>query len=231
MRKPIYKTGDNPSERFWSEFRSRYLEEHMESNADILAAHPEDQELRKHFRTKANTAFVKFVTKKLNEFIKECKAKGEIWKKPDYPYNKGWIVNDAGIQKTMKRFQKLLKVINFIDMEGRHRESINVEGWTTFTVKTKQGPETRKYSHVIVGSDFFQRAEKMTGFPRITMQKYLQAFTRMGILKKIKQLKSHKRAMLYVDGCFRQLGEGGITKKDRFMNQKDHQQALRHFEY
>ena len=230
MRKPIYQTFDKRHEDFWSEFRDRYLEKHTESDIGYDINRFSEDDL-KDIRAKANTHFANFVKRKLDEFIVECQEEGEIWKKLDYPYNRSWIVNDAGMKKTLKRYKKLLDVINFIDKEGRHRESIDVEGWATFKVNTKLGPEVRKYSHVIVGSDFFQRAKKMTGFPRITMQKYLQAFTRMGILQKIKQLKSHNRAMLYVDGCFRRLGEGGITKKDRFMNQKDHQQALRHFEY
>jgi hypothetical protein len=232
MRKPIYKNQDNRQEGLWSDFTRRYLEEHIESHAEISDTDPEkEQELRKHFRTMANTHFSEFVRKKLDEFIKGRLAVGEIWKKPDYPYNRSWIVNDAGIKKTLERYPKLLDVINFIDKEGQHDESVCVEGWTTFSVETAQRTEGRKYSHVIVGKDFYRRAFKRLVIKKNTMQKYLQIFSEVGILQKIKQLKSHKRAMLYVDGYFRQLGEGGITKKEHFMNQRDHQKALRHFEY
>lgn len=230
MQKPIYKTFYKQQEKYWSKFRDQYLEDHIDAYiGQGIEQFPE--EVLKEIRTKANTHFANFVTKKINEFIKECKDEGEIWIKTAYPHNRSWIVNDAGIQKTMKRYAKLLDMIHFIDGEGKHDESISVKGWTTYSVETRSGPEERKYSHVVVGSDFYRRAEQTLGIKKITMQKYLQAFTRIGILKRIKQLKTHDRAMLYVDGYFRHVGEIGVMKKERFLNQKDHQRALRNFEY
>ncbi len=212
------------------DFQERFIEKHIESNVGIVTDELEEDTL-KHFRTMANTDYVAFVKKKLNDFINECKIKREIWEKTIYPYNRTWIVDDKQIKKTLKRYPKLLDILSFIDGEGKPSEKIDAEDWISYQAETRLGPETRKYSHVIVSKDFYERAEKTIGIKQITMQKYLQAFSRMGILKMIERLKSHERAMLYIDGYFRRIPPNDRLKKEHFMNQKDHQQALRNFKY
>ncbi|WP_408998316.1 hypothetical protein ACJ77P_11665 [Syntrophus buswellii] len=232
-------------EQYWSNFKDQFLAEHIENsrlefgiktgnaleNDEESFENESQKDTLKHFRTKANTDFAKFVSKKLDEFIEECKSNGEIWQKDAYPYNRKWIVNDSKIKEIIKRYPKLLDIINFIDKEGKHDDSIKVENWSTFEAKTKNGVEIRKWSHVIVNKDFFRRAEEALGISQKTMQKYLQAFGDIGILDMVGQLQTHNRAMLYIDGYFRKVDTLGRWKKDRILNQKDHLQALRNFKY
>lgn len=230
MQKPTIVTLRVRQERLWDEFRDQFLEEYIEKYAGDTTDDI-DEKTMKSFRANANTAFEKFVFKKRNDFIDECKAKGEIWSKDAYPFNKGWIVNDEKMKKTLERYPKLLDVIHFIDAEGKHVDTIDPEDWKSYTVKTGLGTETRKYSHVIVNKAFYRRAEETIGIKKPTMQKYLQAFCDRGILKQAGRLKSHDRAMLYVDGYYHQMPVGGRIRKVRFLNKDDHQKALRKFKY
>jgi len=228
-KSPNMETLKESQEQYWNDFRDQFLEDCLE---DITSDYEnQDEDSQKYIRSKANTEFEKFASKKLNSFIKECKAKKEIWIRDEYPFNKGWIVNDEKIKNKLKQYPKLFDVLNFIDNEANHIENIGIEDRTTFTVKTAKGTELRKWSHVIVGKDFYLKAEKAIGLKKNAMQKYINAFCKMGSLKKIGHLKSHNRAMLYIDGYHRPVGEIGRMKKERLMNQKDHQQALRDFKY
>jgi len=236
MATPYIEKLKKYQEKYWKDFRNHFLEDYIyqlkrdrNPYQNDLDEEELDEEEQQYIRSKANTAFAKFVLKKHDSFIKKCKEKGEIWVKDAYPFNRRWIANDEKIKTTRERYPKLLDVIHFIDQDGKHDESVNVKDWTTFKVETKFTTETRKYSHVIVNKNFYRRAEKKIGIKKNTMQKYLQEFTKMGILKKVGQLESRNRAMLYVDGYFRPVGN--ITKKERFLNQKNHQKTLRKFEY
>lgn len=235
MQKSIYQTFDEQHEDFWSEFRDRYLEEHTESDIGSAIDQFSEEDL-KEIRAKANTNFFNFVTIMLNDFKGECLKKGEIWKKRDYPYDNGWIVNDDKMKETLKRYQNLLDVINFIDGEGKRDTDILKNAadkdWRRLCDemidKIKNFDSKREeYSNVIVDKSFYQRAEEKIGFKKITMQKYLQAFCKLKILVKVGQLKTHDRAMLYVDGYFYKMPPSNKRKKVPFLNQKRHQQALR----
>lgn len=230
MKKSLHiKTFKDSQEQYWKEFRDKFLEDFIEDFASDYEN--QEQESQKDIRSRANTTFANFVSKKLGSFIKECKAKKEIWIRDEYPFNKGWIVDDEKMNNTLKRYPNFFKILNFIDKEVKHIDNIGIESWTTYTAKTKSGTEVRKYSHVIVNKDFYARAEKKIEVGQKAMQECLQEFCKMGSLKQIGHLKSYNRAMLYIDGYFRPVGKIGKMKKDYYMNQKDHQKALRKFEY
>jgi len=233
-------------EQYWNDFKEQFFAEHIENsslefgiaidddqeNDDDFSENESHEEQFKHIRSRANTDFVKFVKMKLDEFIEECKEKDEIWEKSVYPYNRKWIVNDSKLKKTIERYPKLLDIINFIDKEGKHNESIKIQNLSKYEAKTKNGVEIRKWSHVIVNKDFFRRAEEALGISQKTMQKYLQAFSKLGILDMVGQLQAHGRAMLYIDGYFRQVNAiGQKWRKDRILKRADHLQALRNFKY
>ena len=217
----------------WKEFRNKAL-------AIILAADNMDEEMlaereedvQQHFRSKANTKFYGIMKKKLVEFEEECKALNQIWLKDEYPYNKTWIMNDPGMQQTLSRYPKLLDVLHFIDKQGKHDESITKPDLKSFSVNLRYGmKDERLYSHVIVNKEFFKKAERELGLKKITMQKYIQSLCIAGIIKKMKQLQTHGKAMLYIDGYIRVLPNLGRRKKERFLTKNKHLKWLRIFAY
>jgi predicted transcriptional regulator len=233
--KPYKKSDSRDSSeirlQLWEEFKNNFLTEFMNAER-IHSIDGLSDEAQKYFRSKANTAFEKFVRQKLNKFVEDCKSEGEIWLKDKYPYNKGWIINDGKIQETLKRYPKLLDVLNFIDNEGHHDETIEEEELRAYTAKLGKGmTEERLYSHVIVNQEFYEKAERELGLKKPTMQKYLQAFSETGIIRKIKHLQTHGRAMLYIAGYFHTIPTSGRKKKVRFLMESKHKKILQDFTY
>lgn len=238
MRISSYKEFYEKQKLHWNEFRDLFIEEFINNFSWSSADYDAEEDIQKENRTRANTHFANFVTKNLNDYITECKAKDEIWKKNLYPFNRMWIVNDDKMKETLKRYSKLLDIINFIDEEGKLIENIkgvSDEDWQPFCKEIVDKTHEihikgESPSLVIVDNAFYKRAEEKIGIKKITMQKYLQAFCRLNILIKVGQLKTHGRGMLYIDGYFRKILPTGKVKKERFLNQREHQQALRKFD-
>lgn len=221
---PNIKTPKDCKEEYWNEFRDKFLENHIENL--LLDYDDRDEDTKKSIRSKANTDFANVVLKMRSSFIEECKAKGEIWDKDEYPYNRHWIVDDPEIKKTIERYPKLLEIINFIDKESRF--VISADGMSLVVVN-KDWHEKRQFSYLIVDKTFYERAEKKLGLKQITMQKYLQAFCKIGILNQTKGHKLQSRAMVYSDGYYRSMKTG--IKKEHWMKQSKHKKALRKFSY
>ena len=215
----------------WTEFKDNAIKEIIDSddnNFDDL-----DDDSKKHFRARANTEFHKTVKSHLDLFVKECQRIKEIWLKNDYPFNLGWITDmeNEKLQVAIKRYPKLLDILHFIDSQGDHEKSITEADLKSFTARIKRNEtEERLYSHVIVNRDFFDKAEKELGIKKITMQKYLQAFSEAGIIEKIKHLQTHGRAMLYIDGYYMKMPNGS-KRKIRSLNAKNHRKFLENFSY
>lgn len=212
-------------QRLWEDFKNKYLENFLEFECGIT----DDKELQNKFRSRANTAFSNFVLKMRSSFVEECKAKGEIWDKKKYPHELKWIKDDPLIQKTLKRYPKLLDVINFIDKEGCLVKSVDNNKKVSLSVRKKDWIERRQILYLIVDKKFYEKAKAKLGIEQITMQKYLQAFCKMGILKQIKNIKLHSRAMVYSDG-YQHSSKVGLIK-EHWMTKGKHQKALREFSY
>ena len=223
-KSPHMKTFKKSQEQYWNKFRDQFLEDYI----DQLLSNYDDQnkDEQKRIRSKANTAFANFVLVKRNEFIEECESKGEIWNQDKYPYNKNWIVNDAGIKKTLERYPKFLDIIHFIDKESCFVKSVDGK---SLVVKKKDWNETRQIAYLRADKKFYERAELKLGLQQITMQKYIQAFCKIGILKMVGNHKLSGRATIYSVGYY----YSGFTGKDKkhWMTQKNHQKALREFSY
>jgi hypothetical protein len=206
----------------WDNFRECYLDKYLESEC----GETNNEGTKKSFRAKANTAFANFTFKKRNEFIEECKLKGEIWNQNKYPYNKNWIVNDSGIKKTLVRYPKLLDIIHFIDKQSCFVKSVDGK---SLVVKKKDWNEKRQISCLCVNKKFYERAELELDLQQITMQKYIQAFCKIGILKMVEHHKLSGRATVYSDGYY----YSGFSGKDKkhWMREKKHHKALREFSY
>lgn len=221
---PHIKTFKDSQDENWNEFRDNFLIDYIEnllSNYD-----DQDEDTKKSIRSKANTAFSNFVSNKLASFNNECKAKKEIWDKKKYPHELHWIVDDPEIKKTIERYPKLLEIINFIDKESCFVKSAD---GTSLVVKNKDWHEKRQISYLIVDKTFYERAEKKLGLKQITVQKYLQAFCKIGVLMQTKRHKLQNRAMVYSDGYYYNSIVG--RKKAHWMKLSKHQKALREFSY
>ena len=191
-----------------------------------------DEEMQKEFMSKANTNFHKIVKSQLDEFVRECKARGEIWLKDQYPFNRHWIMDDPKIQKKLKSYPKLIDILHFIDSQGHHDESIAEPDLKSYTAHIEgKEPEERLFSHVIVDKYFYNKAEKDLGIKKNTMQKCLQKFSGVGIIRKKKQLQTHGKAMLYIDGYYRKVLKIGQHKKERFLTERKHKKFLENFSY
>ena len=221
---PGIKSLKELQEEYWNDFRDKFLEDFIEDFASDYEN--QEQKAPKDIMTRANTAFANFTFKKRNEFIEECESKGEIWSQIKYPYNKNWVVNDAKIKKTLKRYPKLLNIICFIDKESRFVKSVDGK---SLIVKKKDWNPKRQISYFTVDKKFYERATSELDLAQITIQKTIQEFCKIGILRKIENHKLAGRAAVYSDGYF----YSGFTGKDKkhWMKQSDHSKALREFSY
>ncbi len=214
----------------WTEFSDDALQLILDSYG--ISFESLDEKLQKEFMSRTNTNFHKIVKSQLDKFARECWAMGEIWIKDEYPFNRHWIMDDAKIQKKLRSYPKLIDILHFIDSQGHHDESIAEPDLKSYTAPiTGKKPEERLYSHVIVDKYFYNKAEKDLGIKKNTMQKCLQKFSEAGIIRKKKQLQTHGKAMLYIDGYYRKVPKIGQDKKERFLTERKHKKFLQEFSY
>lgn len=223
-KSPIIRTFKDSQEQLWNEFHNQFHDDYMEELFGNYKDKDEDE--KKEIRSKANTDFVNFVLRMCSSFVEECKAKGEIWNQAQYPYKLKWIKEDLEIQNIIEKYNKLLDIIYFID-----KESCLVKSDDKKLIRLNKNvwKGKRQISYFMVDKYFYERAYLKTGLKQKTIQKYLQAFCKIGILKQIKSYKLSSKAMVYSDGYYHNSKFG--LKKEHWMTKEKHQKALRKFSY
>jgi hypothetical protein len=163
----------------------------------------------------------------------KAKYKNQI-RQNDQWYPRKWMEEDIRISALMKRYPRIVDILNAI--EARKSESDNSY---IYLLHPKYDRFEKEYPHgwtyknehlyalFITDSRFYETILTSLEIEKITLQKYLQAFHKTGILKKLPNTGKYKNLPIYAVGYFSKYKEDKF-KLNRFLT-SDNKDALKEF--
>jgi hypothetical protein len=163
-----------------------------------------DADIVFHERSRATSEFYKSLVK-FKEYIETNYTK-ELWVKGNR-YPRQWMMADEDIIAVIKR-NKIADVLNYIDRNNlklTSEEAIELCKGKKFVTKRKSGKHIGEkveypYSLILVNAKFYEKATLSLGLTKIAIQKYLQRFTKLGILIRVGKTGKGNKEWLYADG-------------------------------
>lgn len=161
----------------------------------------------------------------------KAKYKNQIKQKGQH-YPRKWMEDDKLISDVLTKY-RISDILNTIEAwkdgdylyllhpKGKRFNEEYPYGWTT------NGEKKHRLAVFIANSRFYKTILPGLGIEMITLQKYLQVFNKVGILKKLPNTGKYKNLPIYAVGYFSEFKEGKF-KLNRFLI-KYNKEALREF--
>lgn len=170
-----------------------------------------------HERSRAITKYYKDLVK-FKEHI-EARYGNELWVKGNR-YPRRWMMADSDIRAVLER-TRIVDVLNYIDQDNlklTDEEAIDLCNGKKYITKRKSGINKGKqveyvYSLILVNAKFYEDATLSLDMSKIAIQKYLQRFTKLGILKRIGKTGKGNREWLYADGYYTEWKDNKSVKR------------------
>jgi hypothetical protein len=184
-------------------------------------------------RSKEITEFYKALGK-VQTYIKEHHRK-ELWAKGEYYRSRKWISGDEVITAALEK-TKFFEVANYLDTHNLDRESprvLKLAKDAKYDRVAQSGEKKGKkvqsdYAFILVNDEFYKKATQELKLSRISIQKYLQRFCEIGLLRKIRRTGKKSREWLYADGYYLPWDKNSKPRKVRFLT-AEAKDALRNF--
>jgi hypothetical protein len=195
-------------------------------------SHTDDKDLLFWERSKATTQFYNVLVD-IIKYIEQNYSK-ELWAKRQY-YPRKWMTNNAGIWKALQK-GRIIDVLNFLDtnnLNPKNPLTIKLAERNKYPRKIRSGKskgETREldYALILVNNEFYEKVKCDLKISKIYMQKHLQQFCSMRILRRLMKVGVDKREWLYADGYYIDW-DGKKVKKHFLRNTRIIRQALKDF--
>lgn len=195
-------------------------------------SHTDDKDLLSRARSKATTQFYNVLVD-IKKYIEKNYSK-ELWAKGRY-YPRKWMINNVGIRNVLQK-GKIIDVLNFLDTNNLNPKkplTIKLAEGNKYPRKIRSGKskgETRELdlALLLVNKEFYKKVELELKISKIYMQKHLQQFCSMRILRRLMKVGVGKREWLYADGYYIDW-DGKKVKKHFLINTRKMRKALKDF--
>lgn len=169
-----------------------------------------------HFRIRADIIQAVFAAN--NDFTGYLKDnfKAELYHRKADLFPRSWMLKDNKIKDAIDRCSRFLPIINALHNRNRYaREELKVMQTEVDKITGKNKIETLKkgaayISYFTGNAEFYDDLKTRTDIPVNTIKKYIAAFIKIGIVKKIHD--GGKGGTLYADGWFQQTQDNQLQK-------------------
>jgi len=149
-------------------------------------------------------------------------------KKDIYP--RDWMLKDKKINRTLKRFPKMIPILNYIFNYTRYWRKEEYKNMVSINLEMNTGKHKGKYEYAtfLATKNFFNEMGKEIGCSAPTIKKYFKAFCNAGIFIMFSQYKRYN-GMIYCDGYFISRKNYNPRKHTLLKNNPDGKTGLRNF--